>query len=42
MKEHFKITKLYKPAASRKKSAEIYVVGLKYTASKDSSTETEN
>lgn len=42
MKAHFKITKLYKPAASRKKSAEIYVVGLKYTASKDSSTETEN
>jgi 23S rRNA (uridine2552-2'-O)-methyltransferase len=41
MKEHFKITKLYKPAASRKKSAEIYVVGLKYTASKGSSVEIE-
>ncbi len=41
MKEHFKTTKLYKPAASRKKSAEIYAVGLKYNASKDSSTETE-
>ena len=41
MKEHFKTTKLYKPAASRKKSAEIYVVGLKYTAYKDSSTKTE-
>ena len=38
-KEHFKTTKLYKPAASRKKSAEIYVVGLKYNISKDSSKE---
>ncbi len=41
MKRHFKTTKLYKPAASRKKSAEIYVVGLKYTASKGSSKEIE-
>ena len=41
MKGHFKTTKLYKPAASRKKSAEIYVVGLKYTASKGSSKEIE-
>lgn len=40
MKEHFETTKLYKPAASRKKSAEIYVVGLKYIVSKDSSKET--
>lgn len=40
MKEHFETTKLYKPAASRKKSAEIYVVGLKYNASNDSSKET--
>ena len=41
MKKHFEITKLYKPAASRKKSAEIYVVGLKYNTSKDSSKKTE-
>jgi len=41
MKEHFETTKLYKPAASRKKSAEIYVVGLKYTARKGSTVETE-
>ncbi len=41
MKEHFETTKLYKPAASRKKSAEIYVVGLKYSAKQDSSIETE-
>jgi len=41
MKEYFKMTKLYKPAASRKKSAEIYVVGLKYTTSKGSSVEIE-
>ena len=41
MKEHFETTKLYKPPASRKKSAEIYVVGLKYNASDISSKETE-
>lgn len=41
LKEYFKMTKLYKPAASRKKSAEIYVVGLKYTTSKGSSVEIE-
>ncbi len=42
MKKHFETTKLYKPAASRKKSAEIYVIGLKYSISKDSSKETTN
>ncbi len=41
MKENFKITNFYKPAESRKKSADIYVVGLKYTASKGSSVEIE-
>lgn len=41
MKEYFEKTKLHKPAASRKKSAEIYVVGLKYNDRKDSSKETE-
>ena len=41
MKEHFETTKLHKPAASRKKSAEIYVVGLKYNTKQDSSIETE-
>ncbi|MBY9000406.1 MAG: RlmE family RNA methyltransferase [Candidatus Heimdallarchaeota archaeon] len=38
LKQHFEIGKLYKPAASRKKSAEIYVVGLKYIGTLESNT----
>ena len=38
LKQYFETVKLYKPPASRKKSAEIYVVGVKYVGLSESTT----